>query len=282
MAGAALLLLGGMTLLPACDKRPDNVLPEKEMIDLLADMQLAEAYLRTSGPEVSDSMREAFPEAVLARHGVTYAEVDTTLAYYGRNADDYFALYDKVNKELTARRKKIDGNITVSDRAADNIWPYQMMTMFAAGNATDGLIFSIKPDGITPGERLEWSMRISTQTAADGLLGVDYEDGSGTYIRRRLNGTRNISLQLQTDTGKNVTRVYGRFTVDRTRLPLWADSIVLTHAPLDSALYGNIYQQSRHYGLRKKNKKDIEPKDSVLPTEGRMQPAPAHTLRPGG
>lgn len=281
MAGMAVLLLGGMTVLSACDKRPDNVLPEKEMVDLLADMQLAEAYLRTAGPEVSDSMREAFPEAVLARHGVTYAQVDTTLAYYGRNADDYFALYDKVNKELISRRKKIDGNIPANDRGSDNIWPYQMMTMFGTGNATDGLIFSIPAEGIIPGERLEWSLRASTQTAADGLLGVDYEDGSGTYIRRKLNGTRNISLQLQTDTGKTVTRIYGRFTVDRTRLPLWADSIVLTHAPLDSALYGNIYQQSRHYGLQKRNKKDIEPKDSLPATERGMQPTPAQPVRPG-
>ena len=63
-----------------CDRRPKEVLSEKEMVSLMADMQLAEACLNSSAVSVhSRDGRLELGRSVLAAHGVTQEQLDTTL-----------------------------------------------------------------------------------------------------------------------------------------------------------------------------------------------------------
>ena len=89
-----------------CDRRPKEVLSERKWSAFMADMQLAEACLNSSAVSVhSRDGRLELGRSVLAAHGVTQEQLDTTLAWYGRNIDNYSELFEKVDKEIVARRK---------------------------------------------------------------------------------------------------------------------------------------------------------------------------------
>ena len=247
-----------MTLLPACIERPDGMLSEDETVDLLTDMQLAEAYLNQVGPSMSDSARRAMAEGVLLRHGVTKDQLDKTLAYYGKNADEYVALFDKVNKRIDSRRNRLTGKISNESKAENNIWPYSPFALFSRNGSSDGIVFSLDGEAMDPGEQLEWKLRMNNNGQADALLGVEYIDGSSTYVKRSIGGNRNVKIDLQSDTGKIIKRVFGYFNVNRSVLPLWVDSISLMRMPFDSLNYSKGRGQSRYYGPRNRPK-DMKP-----------------------
>lgn len=244
-------------LMPGCIKRPKGVLSEKETIDLLTDMQLAEAYLNNKGPSIPDSVRKAIGEGVLLKHGVTREQLDKTLAYYGENADEYATLFDKVDKRIEARRKKLSGQMPTENISENDIWPFSPFTLFSRNQSTDGLVFSLTGDALQPGDRLEWKMRLNNIQQADALLGVEYVDGSSTYIKRNIGGSKQINITLQSDTGKIIKRIFGYFNVGRFSLPLWADSISLNRTPYDSTNYSKVNGQTPYYGPRSRPKRVV-------------------------
>ena len=255
-----------MAFLPACIERPEGVLSEDETIDLMVDMQITEAYLNTMGPSMSDSMRQAMAEGVLLQHGVSKKQLEQTLAYYGRNADEYYALFDKVNKRLDSKRKNLTGQMPTESTAENNIWPYSPFALFARNGSSDGLIFSLTGDALDPGEMLEWKMRLNNSGQGDALLGVEYGDGSSTYVKRSVGGMRNVKIDLQSDTGKVIKRVFGYFNVSKSSMPLWVDSIRLDRLPFDSVNYSKVRNQSRYYGAKNRPKE--------MKTDSVANPAP--------
>lgn len=50
------LILSVLILVSGCNKRPDYVISEKEMVSLMVDMQIAEAYSdqETGGPDLNE------------------------------------------------------------------------------------------------------------------------------------------------------------------------------------------------------------------------------------
>ncbi|MDE6008009.1 MAG: DUF4296 domain-containing protein, partial [Muribaculaceae bacterium] len=57
-----------------CSQRPKEILSEKEMIDLMADLQLADAYSNSrvsSSEEDATGNRYDLARSVMAAHGVT-------------------------------------------------------------------------------------------------------------------------------------------------------------------------------------------------------------------
>lgn len=240
-----LLLAAALTGLSSCDSRPEGVLSDDEMVQLLADMQMAEAYNQGRYGQLSDSARNALGEAVMAKHGYTYAMLDSTLAWYGRNIDNYYDLFDRVEKELTRRQQKLSGGKEDAFGADANIWPYGRYAYFSANGLTDGLFFSLPFSGLRKGESLEWRMKLSSQAEGRAMLGVDYTDGTSTVYTSSSYGDKELKVELMTDTSRSVRRIFGHLKIDRQKMPLWADSISLTRMPYDSASYYKIVQQPR-------------------------------------
>lgn len=223
----------------SCLHRPDNVLSEDEMIDLMADMQLAEAYLKDGNPgNLPESIRSNLAEAVLAKHNISYCQLDSTIAWYGRHLDDYYDMQDNVDKELSKRLRKSAGNNRDLDMSGEELWHFPSHTFISNLGLTDGLNFSILSPDIIKGESLKWNIRFSSPGDIKLLLGVDYNDGTTGYTTSTPNyNDRNQSVELIVDTSKVVTRIYGNVRVNDKRLPIWADSIRLTKLPFDSLTY---------------------------------------------
>ena len=71
----ALCGLLAMTALVGCDKAPDGVIKESKMVDLIVDLDKADAYV-TLNPDKfqDDSSKLELKESVMAKHGVTLEE----------------------------------------------------------------------------------------------------------------------------------------------------------------------------------------------------------------
>ncbi|MDE7381566.1 MAG: DUF4296 domain-containing protein [Muribaculaceae bacterium] len=230
-------ILFAFLLLTGCSKRPDGVLSEKEMVQLMADLKIAEAYTLNGNPgKLPDSVKALLSEAILAKRGVSYAQLDSTLKWYGRNMDDFFDLHDKVEKEITQRAIK-SGDHLENDINNSNLWRLNDHLYFSSFSLSDGLTFSLPNPGVVKGESLKWSVRLSSPVDTKMYLGADYDDGSYTINSSSNYGSRNLQCELFTDTGKVVKRIFGNIRIRHRHTPLWADSIRLSKFPYDSIDY---------------------------------------------
>ncbi len=246
----ALVAISGFLLLAGCDRRPDGVLSDSEMESLMTDMILADAYRQTAaGRALPDSVSLHLGESVMKTHGVDYARLDSTYAWYARNLDDYYKLYGRVQKRVAARRDRIAGNVMRAEgQLANDIWSLPKHLTFSPMVASDALIFELGGDAVNAGERLEWKMHLSGYDETSLLLGVDYSDGSVSVMERTFRSERSPSLSLVTDTALTVSRIFGVMTVGRTAMPIYADSIRLLKQPFDSIAYRNSWSQRRYRG----------------------------------
>lgn len=263
--------IGGVMILSAlllcgCSKRPKCVLSEKKMVSLMVDMQLAEAYSNTTGlSRYGNNERDSLGRGVLSAHGVTQEELDSTLAWYGRNMDDYTELYLKVDKEITSRRKKLmnEGDKDRDINSADMLWPYQTHGVLSSLGNSDAWILSIESPELSRGDVLEWTMRMSESAAFNGVLGVEYSDGTSDAMSQMFSGKQKHEIRIQTDTGKFVSRIYGSLRLkDDGRKPIFVDSLMLRRLPFDSIEY-NKHRSMRHYGVPERIKPKVEEKDTV-------------------
>lgn len=236
------IFLFGLLILPACNNRPEGVLSDDEMADLLTDLQIVEAYYNTPGTPSKPSSKDLLIESVLKEHGVTLAQLDSSLAYYGKNMDTYYALYDKVEKNL---RLKNNQGTEALNTEADDFWPYGRFAVMANRQSTDGIQFSIPSETLQPGDRIEWKMRLTSAEGVDALLGVEYADGSSALVTRTPSGNSAVTISIQTDTAAVVKRVFGRMNIKNLSHPVWADSIRLVRMDFDSLEYSNIRTQKR-------------------------------------
>lgn len=224
----------------SCEKRPEGVLSDDEMVDLLADLQLAEAYYSTSLQGSSHIDRKTLEESVLKKHGVSRSDLDATISYYSRNLDDYVKLYAKAEKKLQSQN---GSGATENVANADDIWPYGRQAVIMPNQISNGITFSIPADKIKPGNKLEWGMRVSSSEGVELMLGVEYENGISSLYKKTASGDRNLQIALQTDTVFTPKRIFGVMTTTSDRLPLWTDSIRLTKMEFDSSDYSKINMQ---------------------------------------
>lgn len=233
------LILGSLAL-GGCKKRPKDVLSEDRMVDLLVDIQLADAYFSVSSAARNKQERELLIESVLEKHDVSPSHLDSTISYYGRNLDDYSKLYEKVEKKL---RKINHPEKDIEETEANNIWPYRQFAVLSPNQATDGIVFSFPTADIEPGASIEWQLRLSSSQGVEMTLGVDYIEGKTTLTKKTAAGNKQMNLGLQTDTALNVERIYGLMTAPSGSLPLRVDSIRLIKTDYDSLNYYKIRQQ---------------------------------------
>lgn len=248
-----------LTLLASCEQRPKGVLSEKKMVKLLADMQIAEAYVTTQNPGmINDSLRYIYSNSVLESNHVSRAELDSTMKWYARNMDLYQQLYVEVERELTRRQSKITG-VNEAIAAGSDMWPYGRNVMLMRNGSADVYTFSLEGGEGQPGEVLHWRARLPLSTSVKALLGVDYEGGMSSFVSRSISYDKEVKLELQTDTSKRVRRVYGMVSVAGVNsLPVWLDSITLYTTPFDSTEYYKIGIPKKYYGPHRIKRESAE------------------------
>ena len=113
----AILLL---ILLSSCSNK-ENVIPQKAMINIIGDMYLADQYIEER-PEFRGEMDSLLLyEAVAQRHGYTFDDYRTSVAYYIEQGDELKKMYLKARKNILKRRDELEkinqqSRVMVSER----------------------------------------------------------------------------------------------------------------------------------------------------------------------
>ena len=235
-------------LTAACSRRPKEVLSDKEAASLLADLHIADAYGTYEfnsgggmGVNEGDSARKVLRQSIMKEHGVTEAQLDTTLGWYGHNLDKYEEMYELVLENISAKQKEIADHHGAEEAALPTLWPYPSKLRLSGTKERPYLLtFNISGDKIPKGGRLAWEAKtINSRQPIDIYIAAEYSDGTVGYMSRSLMSSDRQSLTLQTDSTKQVKSAYGYLRVRQTQ-PLMLDSVTLRVNPLNKTTYYEI------------------------------------------
>ena len=212
------------------------------MVAVMTDLQVAEAYERSgnAGEYLQGKDRELLGRGILMHHGVTPEEMDSTLAWYGRNMDEYPKLYKKIDAELNRRQIKYARAAGESENegSSADLWPYSRHFVLDDNSLTGGIIANIPVSELEPGDRLIWKMTVDGASARTLTLGVDYSDGTSEVYKQANRGfDKWVELSLQTDSALDVTRIFAIADFDRNSGRVRVDSVQLTHLPFNREEY---------------------------------------------
>ncbi len=268
----------------SCGKTPGGVLSMNEMADLIADLQLADAYIETHNQEFeSDSSKLVIKQSVFKKHGITQQDYDSSLVWYAHNMEDYIKAYDKAAKKLQHRYDKLDkgkgGNDQMqsiaeaggpmgqpthnarpagphaikrgkllTDSKADSIdmWQGKRCYQLTQGDKRGFITFDLPPDaGKKPGDRYELSYKLNRGGNEFKVsLNVDYIDGGTAQITRATNSDGWTLINIQSDSTRQVRRIYGYVSYDIKRgHTAYVDSLTLMRTHMNKSNYGFIHAQ---------------------------------------
>lgn len=97
-------LIGSAGIISCGDSR--NSLSRDKMVEVLHDIQLAEAIYQTKYNDFRDKeQKDALIQGILEKHGITQAELDSSLVWYADNAEIYMRVNDSV---ISSLKKEVD------------------------------------------------------------------------------------------------------------------------------------------------------------------------------
>lgn len=217
------------------------------MVNLMADMEIAEAYVNTQS-SVNSSDREIIGRRVMMTHGVSEETLDTTLAWYGRNMDEYYELFDKVDKEIAKRQKQYTELPDKTQKGTDNLWGYGEHIVISPLSGYESFNFNIIHPEIEKGEIVKLSFYLPNSENLKGTLGVEYNDGFGETVSSNFSKNKS-TMELYTDSTKTVSRIFGTMALkEKNKLPLYIDSISITGEPIDTLNYRNKRRNQKNFG----------------------------------
>ncbi|MDE6512221.1 MAG: DUF4296 domain-containing protein [Muribaculaceae bacterium] len=233
---SAIVLVAILTT--GCSKRPKGILSEDKMVAVMADIQIAEAYDRNGDAYgyLHGHDREILGRGILMQHGVTPEEMDSTLAWYGRNMDEYPKLFKKIDEELNRRQQKYAKAAGESEKegSSADLWPYGRHYVLTDKSLTDGIIVSIPSNELSPGDKLTWKMAVDGADSRTLTLGVDYTDGTSEIYRQvNRSSDRWVEITLQTDSLLEVGQIFAIADFEFSRPRVFIDSVQLNHLPFN-------------------------------------------------
>ena len=271
-------------LLISCGRNPRGVMSINEMADLIVDLQLAEAYIDSHIDDFQgDSSKQVLKQSIFKKHGITQQDYDSSMVWYAHNMEDYTKAYDKAVGKLKERYDKLDkggnGNDQPSEILAgpagepthgttprhtivkDNrlkhlktdikgdsadIWEGNRCYTLTQGARRGFITFDLPPDANKrPGDRYQLAYKLLRGgNEFKVCLSLDYTDGGTAQISRSTNSDGWVAIDIQSDTTRQVRRIYGYVSYDIKRgHTAFVDSLSLMRTHLSSSNYGYIHAQ---------------------------------------
>lgn len=216
-------VLTAAAILCACSKIPGGVIEPDTMSNLLADIYIGETVIdQLPQSYLTDSSRRVLQQSIYMKHGVTAAEFDSSLYWYGQHLDEYMEVCRNTEKILQQRidhTEKLAGQTaethtapTSIDGDSVNLWKGTPYRRTSVSQASDYATFVLHTDkNWERGDRYTISV---TPLLASGpvtlSLAADYNDGTTEYNVKRITPEAGAAtLRLVLDSAKVATSVYG-------------------------------------------------------------------------
>ncbi len=204
-----------------CDRHPDGVLSKEKMAHVLADLHKAEVVVETNTRTYNDSLRRVLRQSIYASNGVTSAEVDSSLKWYGYNMERYLDVYDRTIEILEKARDKARDKagatteqstigLTFEGDSVD-VWSGERLRRWTLNMPSEIATFNVGVDNNSAeGDAYTLNVKlIGTTSAVDVNMTVEYRDGTFEFLSRQLNGNGWHQVRLATDVAKDARSVYG-------------------------------------------------------------------------
>ncbi len=208
------LLLFTFYLLPflfsSCTpQRPSGVLSEGKMEDIMVDYHLALAMAETQEGDLPEN-RYLLTQAALRKHGVTEAELDTSMVYWCRHSEKMEKICERVSNRLSYmaeargvdRQEKNRYSYLATEGDTANVWNLRNNVVLIPNVVDNIYSFSIDADTtFLPGDYFMWAfktqfMASDQHTEAYVLLSIQYDNDSIVGTTQRLSSSREVEVKL--------------------------------------------------------------------------------------
>ena len=267
----------------SCDRTPSGVLSVNEMGDLIVDMQLAEAYIESHMQDFTDdSSKLVVKQSIFKKYGITQQDYDSSLVWYAHNMDSYIKAHDRAVGKLQSMQQKAikskdesnigqdmeltmegtNGAMPPRSRQIKNpslkkmgastkgdsadLWNAPRCYLLAQGAKRGFITFDVRPDvNRQPGDRYQLSYKLARGGNEFKVsLNIDYTDGATAQITRGTYSDGWVAIDIQSDTARQVRRVYGYVSYDiKPGQTAYVDSLMLLRTHLSKSNYGYINAQ---------------------------------------
>lgn len=202
----------GSTGIISCGGDRDR-LSRQKMVEVLHDIQLAEAVYQTRYNDyISKEQKDALIQGVLDKHGITQAELDSSLVWYADNAEIYMKVNDSVISSLKAELTKIE-KILPRSQSVSNVNNSILPAYYYLSGDIPTLTFDI--DSIQAKNYPKFSLEFNTlgvQSHMRGELKVWFEYADTIIVQQQLlDGSNHFKIESSKDSLKAIS---GYFSVD--------------------------------------------------------------------
>lgn len=148
-------------------KRPDTVLSDAEMEEVLYDYHIA----KSTGEELarSENVKKAlYIEYVFQKHGITEAEFDSSMVWFARNPKILGEIYGRVTQRLKAEQSQVNQLIALRDnkpvQSAEgdsiDVWAWKRIYHLSTYPLSNKLTFTLPSDvNFKDSDTLKWTVR---------------------------------------------------------------------------------------------------------------------------
>jgi len=243
-------LISLSVLAVSCSNVPSGIIPQDKMADIMADIHVGEAVVEMNRSDYyGDSMKQVMKQSILYKYGVTTEEVDSSLAWYGRNIERYMEVYDKTI-EILEHRIIESGNRIAAENALSiagdsvDVWPGARYISFNDRMPSNLFTYSFSRDpNWERGDLYTWRAKFfNAGENSSWLIGADYSDGSTEYINAKIDGDGWREIKLQTDSLRDAVRIYGYFEAElHGAADLRIDSLEMVRKRVNPSQYMHTY-----------------------------------------
>lgn len=159
-----------LSLLSACAEKPKgDVIPPDKLEDVLYDYHLAQVMI-SDLPSSQRYKKDLYFDYVYDKHGVTKAEIDSSLVYYARYPEGLSEVYTNLSKRIEADIQRMENAgqlvkareaVAVAGDSVDLWYDARVVQMTSSPLANSRYSFTIPTDtNFKAGDRLAWRGKV--------------------------------------------------------------------------------------------------------------------------
>lgn len=265
MGKCIISIMLGASIIIGCKSTPNEVLPQEDMAQLLADIHIGESIVDGERTKFyNDSLKKTVKQSILVKHRVTQSQLDTSFAWYGHNIEEYIEVYDRVIAILDEKTANIGGANEMDKIALEgdsvDVWSNQNHYSINYNSPSQYITFSRSKDQHwEKGDNYTWRLKlINNISPLKWELAADYSDGTSEFINATLSNEGWNELKFVSDSTKILNRVYGYiYATPKESEIIYIDSISLIRLRADKNTYRQRATQRKfEYNKNKSNNKN--------------------------
>ena len=252
-------------LLMSCSDK-GGVLSHDDFVSLLVDIHKGEAYTDINFRDFRmDSARAAYKQSILAKHGITQEEFDTTMVWYGMHIEDYLEVYDDViaelEKEVANSNASLNASLSLIGDSV-NTWTESSYYVINKKSPSQFLTFYLEKDeNWEPGDSYTWQMKTFNRLSpAKWTMVIAYEDKTAEYKSEEIADDGWTKMTMVIDSLRTPVALYGyaEFNIHNDEV-IYVDSVSLIRNRVTELDYRRRFNQRRfNFGIDTQKKLDDE------------------------